>query len=520
MDKKKVLEWCGKHENLLKAFVMMWLPLLCCMVTCALEGKTISQVSLAASEWNDELFYYKQVEGILSYGFPRGYFGFNESHALKLSFAAWSPVLVFPWIVWGMIFGWNLMAPIYCNIFLMMLAVFLFVVLVKPNIKQLLMLAVLLASFTPMTRFMLSGMPEVTCFAMVTVFLSLAVNYSRDRKDWKLAVMFLMIFLMTLMRPYLLIFIILPAYFWYCRKKLWGLAGTGVVLGVTGGVYVLINHYLGAEYFTPLFDVTWIEKFFTEGILAGIKFTLYKLWDVGKVFAGMTIQGFKTGYHAGTQFAGFLFMLVLLLQQAWQGFRKKNKPQLELHLSLAVCFVGMLAAVLLMYKPIQGGRHLLTFIVAGIIMLCIMETRFYRKGIFGAALFVYLYMVMATDAYEHQVPYVQEDMQQTLAYWEDALGQELVLDMANTPCFDNVVIWTLSDEVEGVGENMKWQELYAVPEGFGISCCEKNFVEEHFNELQSKYLAVPFGGSLDERCQAEGMREIGHSEDVIIYELR
>ena len=44
-------------------------------------------VSLITSQWNDELFYFKQVEAIINYGFPRGYYGFNESKALSLSFA-------------------------------------------------------------------------------------------------------------------------------------------------------------------------------------------------------------------------------------------------------------------------------------------------------------------------------------------------------------------------------------------------------------------------------------------------
>ena len=82
--------------TLTQAVLLALLPVMCCFVRCALDGETISGVWLPASQWNDELFYYKQVEGILNYGYPQGYFGFNESHALNLSFASWSPVLVFP----------------------------------------------------------------------------------------------------------------------------------------------------------------------------------------------------------------------------------------------------------------------------------------------------------------------------------------------------------------------------------------------------------------------------------------
>ena len=86
----------NRYKLLVKAVLMGLLPLLCCVVTCAAQGKAIWDVYLPNSEWNDELFYFKQVEGIVHFGYPQGYFGFNESHALRLSFAAWSPVLVFP----------------------------------------------------------------------------------------------------------------------------------------------------------------------------------------------------------------------------------------------------------------------------------------------------------------------------------------------------------------------------------------------------------------------------------------
>ena len=99
-----------------KILFMALLPILCCVVRCAIDGKNIFQVWLPGCQWNDELFYFKQVEAILQHGFPQGYYGFNESHALKLSFAAWSPVLAMPWVLWGAIFGWNLMSPILCNI--------------------------------------------------------------------------------------------------------------------------------------------------------------------------------------------------------------------------------------------------------------------------------------------------------------------------------------------------------------------------------------------------------------------
>ena len=145
----------------------------------------------------------------MKYGFPRGYFGFNESHALQLSFAAWSPVLVFPWILWGLVFGWNLLSPVICNIVLLTITMFVFVWLVKPTWKQLGILTVLFSLYTLFTRYMLSGMPEVICFGMLILFYGLAFSYLNKETKGKLIAMFIVSVLLTLMRPYMLLFLLL-----------------------------------------------------------------------------------------------------------------------------------------------------------------------------------------------------------------------------------------------------------------------------------------------------------------------
>ena len=151
----KGYRWIQKKENkiiCLQAVVAMMLPFLSCFVYCLLQGKSIGQVYLPCSEWNDELFYFKQVEGMVKYGFPQGYFGFNESHAIKLSFAAWSPVLVFPWVIWGKLFGWTLLSPVICNLVLMAAAMGIFVFLTRIDWKREIVLSLLFFLFTPFVR--------------------------------------------------------------------------------------------------------------------------------------------------------------------------------------------------------------------------------------------------------------------------------------------------------------------------------------------------------------------------------
>lgn len=524
--KDKLLAWWKARwtkENrilLLKAGLMALLPLLCCVITCAVDGYSVSQVYLPMSEWNDELFYYKQVEGILSHGYPQGYFGFNESHALRLSFAAWSPVLVWPWLLYGLLFGWNLMTPIYSNIVFMTLTMAGFVVMTRPRWKQLGLLAILFCVFTPFTRYMLCAMPEIICFCMLILYTALLINHLERERIYKLALLFVMAAVMTLMRPYLILFLLMPAWLWIRRKKLVGIVGSLGIMGAVGGAYLAINHYLGAAYFTPLFKTDWLDPFLQGHLLRGLKGILVKLYYEGGNFISITRQGFISGLAEGAFFAGFLAMLGILAWQTLSELFRKRKNQALVYGYLAFCFFGMWMALLLMYKMKEGSKHLLTFMAAGIFVIAMMETRYYKKAMLLGALCIYLFWVKGEQPYDYAVPYVTEERAAQLSYWEETFARELELSAREAPNYDNVVIWTFSDEVGEEWVLTDWQILYALPEGWGISCCYSDYVLEQLEQLQSLYLTIPLGGRLQEACEAYGMEQVGQDGRTCVYRTR
>ena len=525
--------WEKRYVTLAKSLLLALLPLLCCVVYCASQGRGIGEVYLPSSVWNDELFYYKQVEGIVNYGYPQGYFGFNESHALKLSFAAWSPVLVFPWIIWGFLFGWNLMSPVICNIFLMMLCCFLFVWLVRPSWKQLGILTFLFCLYTPFVRYMLSSMPEVICFAMLIIFYALAVNYQRREKTYKLVLLFVLSGVMTLMRPYLLLFLLLPVFFWIrAGRNFKSVAGSLAVFGTVLGLYGVIKHYLGAEYFAPLFFTDWIDAYFEQGLWGGIRNTLDTLHYMGKDFLEHTRQGIREGLASGAFFGGYLVCMAVLAVQSvrdWRRYRRMagEKGQedwrkalgrwLVIEAHLAFSFAAMLAALLLMNKLTEGSKHLLTFMAAAIFVIALMDTGFYKKAMLVGGTFAYFYIHMAVDPYDYQVPFVQEERMAALEACREILREELILDPEKVPGYENALIWVYSDSVGGEPGYTAWQLLYALPEGFGISCCMPDFVSEEFDSLQGRYLCVISGGSIEEKCIRAGYEKILEAEGSVFY---
>lgn len=532
----KFLDWWRvdkRYMVLLKAVLLALLPFLCCVVYCAAQGRTIGQVYLPDSEWNDELFYFKQVEGIVNFGYPQGYFGFNESHALKLSFAAWSPVLVFPWILWGLLFGWNLMSPIWCNLFLMTLCCFLFAWLVRPTWKQLGILAFLFCLYTPFVRYMLSGMPEVICFSMLILFYGISINYLEKEKNWKLVLLIAMSGVMTLMRPYLLLFLLLPLFFWVKKSRWKGAVGSLLIMAGVLGAYACIKHYLGAEYFAPLFFTDWVTAFFEQGFFGGLRYTLAKLYYMGKDFLGHTMQGFRTGLASGAFFGGYLVVMAVLIVQSLSDCVKVRRRHREGAVSsgnedrrqwnmliveghLAFCFAAMLFALLLMYKLTEGSKHLLTFMAAGLFIVALMETKFYKKAVLVGAVFAYLYTYKAVDPYDYQVPFVTLERQMQLEEWTGTF--EKLLPMSKeAPGFENVVMWVFNDEIDGQIKNLEWQLLYGLPEGFGISCCMPDYVMQNFDLLKCRYMATLSGGRIDGMCHDAGYKELYRSGSLVLY---
>lgn len=556
MKRNRLTQWWRREWPVcLRAAFLACLPVIACLVYCAVQGRSIGQVYLPASVRNDELIYYKQVEAIIQYGYPQGYFGFNESHALKLSFAAWSPVLVLPWVLWGVVFGWNLLSPVLCNIVLLTIALFLFGLLAKPDWKQTGLTAFLFFLYVPFAWYMLSGMPEIGCISLLIVFYGAAVAYLRKKRGGMLALLFALSGLLTLMRPYLLLFLLLPAYFWIAgeasertaedteqkgMKKLlrwvavrWkGILGSCAVLTGVLGIYAWINHYLAAEYLEPLFYMDWLTAFFEKGLLGGFKNFFGLLYYSGVEFARYMWQGVVSGLPSGAIFCCYIVVFLLLIYQSLRDFlllRRRRRTgeaseeiygQLVLEGHLTIAFLGMLGAQLLMYNFYDGCKHLLTFLALSVFVVGMMRTVYFKKAVLVGAVFAWFFLYRGDGFQDYLPDFTEPQIAADMERWNEAVGQELVLTGEERPNYDNVVIWVLSDELPQGMTYTGWQYLYSVPAGFGISCCTSDYIMEHFDSLESKYICVVPGGPVEENCIQMGYGKIIGNEHAALYARR
>ncbi|MBR6380805.1 MAG: SGNH/GDSL hydrolase family protein [Lachnospiraceae bacterium] len=538
-----------RKKTLLKALLLALLPGLCVLIRVCLQG--FHFLYLPASEWNDELFYYKQVEAMVHFGYPRGYFGFNESHALKLSFAAWSPVLVWPWVLWGKLFGWNLLSPAVSSIVFYTVAVFCFVLWTDPSPRRCAVLSLFFLLFTPNSRYLLAGMPEVICFSLLLIFTGLALSYVRDERKSRLAAMLILGILMTWMRPYLALFLLLALFFLFLRfrkgRRWMGAVLAAGILLFAMGVYYLIGHYLSAAYFTPLFYTDWIRDFFSLGILRGIRGMLSRIKSQGSQALGHMIEGVRSGLASGLFFLMHAFLILLLFLQCLreylqlrrrdrsvsrdgedssgqtpEGLRLWGPLLVRAHfLFSCICFFF---ALLLMYKLTEGSKHLLTFLAAGLCLAALDEGRGWKRILreaVTAAMLLFLFVFRTTSAYDFAVPVKTPQQEARMAYWGEVFAREMPLYTEEIPSFENTVIWVFADaDPDPAKSDLRltdWQMLYALPEGMGVSCCYREYILENFSQIRSRYLAVSADGPLDRLCAKNRWEELGRDDTLVVY---
>lgn len=485
-------------------------------------------VSLLTSQWNDELFYFKQVESIIDYGYPRGFYGFNESKALSLSFAAWSPVLVWPWVIFGAIFGWTQKTVFIYNLIIYVIAMISFGALVKPNVKQTAVISVWFLSFFLNARYIYSSMPEVICFSHLIIYWALMISYMRGGRKSELGGAIVLAVIMTFMRPYLILFLVfsLVVMIVTARKerKIVDIVLAAATFGVTGFIYYLLNHFLSAEYLMPFFYTDFITTFFSDGFGAGVHHLFGTLYYKGRDFFGFMKAAFTSDSAPGIFFWIFLIMMVLQCIMTVMDLKKKDKSK-EFISGLYMLFAdfAFLMAILLMYKLTEGSKHLLTFIMAGVLVMILDKKKGLVCGLVMSAVVIYfgVFHCMGND-YDFGIPTKTASTEAAYMYWENAFREGIVLDLSDVPSYKNAIIWEFRDDVDGTYVTTEWQMLYALPSGTGISCCMdtsggSSYTEKNFYMLRCRYIAVPSGGRVDDMCREAGYEQIGRDDDLVVY---
>ncbi len=513
-EKKKVnIALIGKAAA---AFAFPWLLAL---LYCAIRGTSVFTLFTPAAGNNDCLFYYKLVEGITSFGLPRGYFGFNESHALFGTLAAWSPVIFIPWVIWGLVFGWKFGSVIVSNLFFFAAALCAAVVIVRPKWKNLGVLFALLLAFPSIPIHLLNALPEAVIASFMILFFALALRGAQESKNTPYAVfLYALGILLTLMRPYMVVLLFLPG-FMLRKKKAPAVIFTVLAAALGLGGNAFIGHFFTSAYFEPLYDLTAVKLLLGGKIIDAVKYVKNTVWWVTPGIADYMKRAFTMGLTAGTQYVVTLFLMAAVFVLGLSNRTGQYGKTKAVNLTFAVqVFLLFLAIIVFLQKANEGGRHFWVFAVAGILLLSFNEwgrKTVIEEGILLLLLGVFLMRgsLVPTD---YDIPMKNDKLRAEISAWEEVF-QEKGVEVSDSQGYDNTVIWVLTDQKDGESEVTAFGELFALPKGMGINCCLSDYVKGNISSLKCRYLATVSGGDIDKMCAKLGFEEIGRSADVVFY---
>ena len=495
-----------KKSYIAAAVLLALLPVAACFLRLLFDGHFPGDIWPVGSTWNDEVMYYKQVESIVKHDIPHGYFGYNESAAEHLTFGAWTPTILLPFALWGKVFGWSFVSPIYCNVVILGLSLAIFAALVKPGLKEACVAFLGLLAFVPLSRYIFSYMPEISVIAALIILFGLYISVCRKWSYIKEIFIYLILFSCVIIRPYFAVLFVLPIILAFKRQgkeRLLNLLGVAMILSVSLAVYSYLRSKFTAEYYEAVY-AGFFDKIFTHGPRLVIKEALGSLQYNGfMVF--LYIKNAFTGSDAiGAYYASFLFFTILLLVGAIICAIRKNVEKAATYGLLFVGQVLVFLSILVMYNVFDGYRHIICFIVADLLFIVFYAdvSPAYRcvSAAIGVGLFVFFFLVRSDCPEYYDIPYRHSDDPLRVSFASDKEITEKKMNLSLGISFENTVDILIESGAE-------IEAAYLVPAGFGISMCEKEYLTLHIGELKSRYLILPRNDDIYEQALLEGWQE-------------
>ncbi len=482
------------RNRIITIVIALMTPLVAIILLLLSQGLWFNTVSISCSNWNDELMYFKQIEAMVDYGHPIGYYGYCETHAVISTFGAWGPVVLLPFAAFGKIFGWTVASPIVVNILFLTIAFAIYVFFLKPSIEQQVFTSIMFIAYSIVARYAISSTPE-------TMFLAFALIYCvgtyrtiklDDNLKFRLVCHLIMVYI-TAARGYYAIFSVLMMFALLKRRKFIELALqiVSLLLSIILFFYILKNYaapYFGATLDTSsLSDSTVIIDTLKNSFLESLSYMREAL------VLNTTMRG---SWYLVYFVLGIVIIVALLV-----------KRNMYYAVGLLM-WVVLLVALWVLYNPQEGSRQLMDCSIIGIILILhgLGENSFSRifKGLVIISLIYTSWF--SKDEFYNRLPEKNAELVEEMN--NQALSEKM---LTSDNEWDNTVAWTLT---------CPFNELYALPSGFAINCCYDDQVIDYYDYMQSKYVAACQGGDVDIFLNSIGSEEVARYGNIIIYSIR
>lgn len=201
----------------LLAFLFIFLPVVMYgIVTLVYYIKT--GVVSPMPQWNDEAAYYALIKTWLSTGMPYGYWGFEGGHAIIGTGSAWSPAILFPYALFGMMFGWNYSSVAIANVVFLCIINALILLLLKPEKKTLLCMYLIELLSGHIWLYMNTIMSEVLRYGLAMLLAAMLYKVLFDDVSKAMKYVIIPIYLLTIIQVYIFFAFAVPVYVFALMK--------------------------------------------------------------------------------------------------------------------------------------------------------------------------------------------------------------------------------------------------------------------------------------------------------------
>lgn len=508
-----------KKENILyitSAIILALIPIVALLGRLLVNRHTLTDVWPISSTWNDEAMYYKQVESIVKFGIPQGYFGYNESSAAHLSFGAWNPVIFLFWALWGKIFGWSFTSPYIFNTVFFALSLFVFGLLSKTKIKEACLICLSFLAFTPLSRFLLSYMPETFIWGLLIILVGLYISAEHKNSNAKTIFIFAILFYLVLIRPYFAVLFIFPFLLSFnCQKKKKALM---IIISAVLCILSVVLFFVLGKAFTAAYVKDVSNNFFSKISTHGPRLVLKEMLDVLKYNNALVFfyikQSFSSSSHLGAYYFTFIASSLLILVRAVTAFAKKDN--LDTKLKYALLFISqalVYLSIMVLYNIDSGYRHVICFIILDFILLLtddkLRSSVKYITEVLYITLFIFFFIIKGNIPEIYDVPYLDPDNSERTEFANDKESLNGLLVISKNSRWDNTIDVLLA-------EGSSLDSFYILPTGFGINLCERDYLETNITGLKSSYLELPADDSLINTALNFGWKVLYQNKKVAI----
>ena len=457
---------------------------------------------LPASLHNDEVMYNRQLAGVLAYGWPRGYFGYNETHAAVGNFGAWGPVLIYLYAIPGILVGSGVNTLFWCNVLFAILGWTVFVTGTRLSWKRQAAFAIGIVCAWQPVRLIFSGLSEGSQFALVLIVLGGCAALSRGAGMPWFGVVVIACIITTITRAYTAFLWIFPVVLLWKSHRRWSVAcmglGTASVIG-----YLWVKNLFTAPFFSGGgVDLTVVEMFLQGHYAGAFLFLGQRIGTEWNVLWTEYLKPTITGnlQDQGSAFLTMIF-LALLVFVSLLCDRMHGKP--VLFKACALIYTAMFTVAMMgMYTVETAHRHcsLVNVLLLAVLMY---ESVFSLVGCLPLLLLFHMntaYQALPTYKahVDEQIQVVQTALLERVRYQKEGNPWDCTLAY----CF---------------GEGPFHGYLYAVA-GMGIEFDNNTYLADPANPIYSRYAMVNHGTDAEARLLADGWQELVSTKDLVVYE--